>query len=68
MRALACLLLAAALAGPATAADDPPAPDASELINVLLSGLMGFTDMSGPELQTEVAEGSRSAPRSRWST
>lgn len=55
MRALACLLLAAALAGPATAADDPPAPDASELINVLLSGLMGFTDMSGPELQTEVA-------------
>ena len=55
MRTLACLLLAAALAVPATAADDPPAPDPSELINVLLSGLMGFTDMSGAELQAEVA-------------
>jgi hypothetical protein len=54
VRALASLLLAAALAMPATAADDPPAPDA-ELINTLLSGLMGFTDMTGAELQTEVA-------------
>ena len=51
----ACLLLAAALAAPAAAADDPPGSDPSELINALLTGLMGFTDMSGAELQTEVA-------------
>jgi hypothetical protein len=55
VRVAACLLLAAGLAVPVTAADEPPAPDPSELINALLSGLMGFTDMTGPELQKEVA-------------
>jgi hypothetical protein len=57
VRATAVLLLAAALALPlpAAAADDPPSADATELLNALLTGLMGFTDMSGAELQTEVA-------------
>jgi len=55
VRTLSVVLLAGALALPATAADDPPAPDASELINALLSGLMGFSDLSSSELQNEVA-------------
>jgi hypothetical protein len=32
-----------------------PAGDATELIDALLTGLMGFTDMTGAELQNEVA-------------
>jgi hypothetical protein len=55
VRAAGLLLLAAVLALPAAAADDPPSPDVTELLNALLTGLMGFTDMSGAELQTEVA-------------
>jgi hypothetical protein len=47
-------MLCAALGVPATAAQDEP-PDPTELINALLVGLMGFTDMTGPELQGEVA-------------
>jgi hypothetical protein len=49
------VLLAAALLAPAVPAQEPPAPDGTELINTLLSALGGFTDMTGPELQTEVA-------------
>jgi len=55
VKAAACLLLSSALLAPAAAAEDPPGPDPADLINALLSGLMGFTDMTGPELQTEVA-------------
>jgi len=47
--------LVLALAVPARAADDPPAPDPADIINALLAGLMGFKDMSGAELQAEVA-------------
>ena len=54
MRAAARLVLGVALlAAPAPAQD--PAGDPTELIDALLSGLMGFTDMTGPELQNEVA-------------
>ncbi|HEY2945927.1 MAG TPA: hypothetical protein VGN09_26080 [Vicinamibacteria bacterium] len=37
-------------------AQEPPPVDPSDLINTLLGGLLGFKDMTGPELQTEVAE------------
>jgi hypothetical protein len=54
VRAAAGLLLGLALlAAPARAQD--PVGDPTELIDALLSGLMGFTDMTGPELQNEVA-------------
>jgi hypothetical protein len=48
------LFLCAALLATGAAAQDPPA-DPTDLINVLLSGLMGVTDMSASELQGEVA-------------
>jgi hypothetical protein len=35
---------------------EPPPPDPSELVNTLLAGLLGFSDLTGPELQKEVAE------------
>lgn len=54
MRAAAGLLLCAALLAPPAGAQEPGG-DATELIDALLSGLMGFTDMTGPELQKEVA-------------
>ena len=41
-------------AGPVRAQEPPPV-DASDLINTLLGGLLGFKDITGPELQTEVA-------------
>jgi hypothetical protein len=52
------VLLAAAWSGAAGIASpqlppDPPV-DQSELVNTLLSGLLGFGDMTGPELQKEV--------------
>jgi hypothetical protein len=43
------------LAGPLRAQEPPPI-DPSDLINTLLGGLLGFKDITGPELQTEVAE------------
>ena len=43
------------LAGPLRAQEPPPV-DPSDLINTLLGGLLGFKDITGPELQTEVAE------------
>jgi hypothetical protein len=54
VRAAAHLVLGAALLAAPAAAQDPGA-DPTELIDALLSGLMGFTDMTGPELQNEVA-------------
>ena len=36
-------------------AQEPP-PDATDLINALLAGLVGFQEVTGPELQKEVAE------------
>ncbi len=51
----ALVLLAALLALP-LAAQEPPPGDPSDLLNTLLVGLLGFRDMSGPELQREVAE------------
>jgi hypothetical protein len=54
VRAAPWLILCALLA-PVAAAEEPPATDPTELINALLSGLMGFKDMTAPELQTEVA-------------
>ena len=35
---------------------DPASDDPSEVLNALLSGLLGFKDLTGPELQKEVAE------------
>ena len=55
---LALVLGAAVLAGPARAAaapDDKPGEDPSEVLNALLGGLLGFTDLTGSELQKEVA-------------
>jgi hypothetical protein len=55
MTRTAGLFLCAALLVTGAAAQDPPPGDATDLINVLLSGLMGVTDMSASELQGEVA-------------
>src|SRR5712691_8603024 len=52
---LLALILLAFAAGPGTAQEPPPA-DSSDLVNTLLSGLLGFRDLTGPELQREVAE------------
>ena len=49
MRVAAWLLLAGALALPVTAAEDPPSPDPSDLINALLTGPL-LTN-TGAELQ-----------------
>jgi hypothetical protein len=55
-RLIAVLLLAASLgfAGPSPAQDRPPDP--TDLINAVLGGLLGFKEVTGPELQEEVAE------------
>jgi hypothetical protein len=52
------LSLAAAVlvAAGARAAGAQPPPDPSDLINTLLGSLLGFREMTGPELQQEVAE------------
>jgi hypothetical protein len=47
------LLLAS---GGSPSQQDPPAADASDLVNVLLSSMLGLRDMTGDELQKEVAE------------
>ncbi|PYQ00043.1 MAG: hypothetical protein DMF82_23185, partial [Acidobacteria bacterium] len=51
----AVLLAALFFAGP-VGAQEPPPVDPSDLVNTLLGGLLGFKDITGPELQTEVAE------------
>ncbi|HUG54224.1 MAG TPA: hypothetical protein VMR21_11510 [Vicinamibacteria bacterium] len=50
---LALVLLAAA--GDGAGAQERP-PDPADLVNAVLGGLLGFKDVSGPELQAEVAE------------
>jgi len=50
------VLLAALLAAGLVRAQEPPPVDPSDLINTLLGGLLGFKDLTGPELQSEVAE------------
>ena len=52
---LLALAILAFAPGPGTAQEPPPA-DPSDLVNTLLSGLLGFRDLTGPELQREVAE------------
>src|SRR5260370_38101303 len=51
-RAVLALLLFVAPAR----AQEPPPSDPNDIVNVLLGGLLGFRDLSGPELQKEVAE------------
>jgi hypothetical protein len=54
---LGAALMVIALGQGVARADDPPVPeDPSDILNVLLGGLLGFKDMTGPELQKEVAE------------
>ncbi len=48
--------LAGFLLASSAAAQDPGVNDGSDLVNVLLSSVLGFRDMSGDELQKEVAE------------
>jgi hypothetical protein len=47
--------LAAALVAISLSAPEPPGQEASDLLDALLSGLLGFKEMAGPELQEEVA-------------
>jgi hypothetical protein len=59
MKRMAAVLVALFWGAGALAAPQiPPDPnvDQSELINTLLSGLLGFGDMTGPELQKEVGK------------
>jgi hypothetical protein len=53
---MAAALLAAVLglSAPSPAQERPPDP--TDLINAVLGGLLGFKEVSGPELQAEVAE------------
>jgi uncharacterized membrane protein len=51
---LAVFLLALPLRAQETAPRPQPTPDASELLDSLLGGLLGFPERNGPELQKEV--------------
>jgi hypothetical protein len=53
-RVTAAAVLVFALGG-AAGAQEPRAPEAAELINAVLEGLLGFREMSADELQEEVA-------------
>ncbi len=64
-RALAALLALVLLAPPLGLAQESPAEDPSDLLNALLSGLLGFRDMSDVELQQEIADIGGVAFRSR---
>jgi hypothetical protein len=55
-RALACVLAGMLVSSPAARAQDPSAAETAELINNLLGTLLGFRDLTGAELQQEVAE------------
>lgn len=50
--AVACWLLL----GPSVAAQDPPPGDPADIVNALLTGLLGVKEVTGSELQAEVAE------------
>lgn len=52
---IALVLLVALQTGPAQG-QEPPASDPADVVNALLGGLFGFADMSGADLQKEVAE------------
>jgi hypothetical protein len=54
-RLVAALAMVALGLGSARA-QDPVPDDPTEILNALLGGLLGFKDMTGPELQKEVAE------------
>jgi hypothetical protein len=47
--------LAAALVAVTLSASEPPGQEATDLLDALLAGLLGFKEMAGPELQEEVA-------------
>jgi hypothetical protein len=49
------LAFALVVAG-ATQVEEPPSEDASEIVNALLSTVLGFREMTGEELQREVAD------------
>lgn len=49
-------LLLLSLAHEARGQDPPAPPDPTDIVNALLTGLLGVSDMTGPELQGEVAE------------
>jgi hypothetical protein len=55
--ALAALVAAGLIAaGAALGQEQEPAPDASELVDALLSSFLGFREITGEELEKEVAE------------
>jgi hypothetical protein len=57
MRRIGALGLAIALlVGGSVRADEPPPPDASDLLDALLTGLGGFRELTPAELENEVAE------------
>ncbi|HEY6554144.1 MAG TPA: hypothetical protein VI669_12370, partial [Vicinamibacteria bacterium] len=56
VRLLAAGALAVTLVAARGGAQDPAGDDPSEVLNALLGGLLGFKDLTGPELQNEVAE------------
>jgi hypothetical protein len=57
MKRLLALLAALVVAAPLVRAQEDPDPslDPNDMIDVLLSGFLGFTEMSAPQLQQEVA-------------
>jgi hypothetical protein len=54
--AVGAALLLVAVGVDASRAAQSPTDDPGEVLNALLGGLLGFKDMTGPELQKEVAE------------
>jgi len=56
VRLRAAVLVAIALMAGPVRAQEPPPVDPTDIINTLLGGLLGFKDLTGPELQAEVAE------------
>ena len=56
LRACVAGLTVALLAGTAARADEPPAPDANDLLDALLAGLGGFQELTPVELEKEVAD------------
>src|SRR6185295_13267694 len=54
--AVGAALLLVAFSVDASRAAQAPTDDPGEVLNALLGGLLGFKDLTGPELQKEVAE------------
>jgi hypothetical protein len=55
-RARALLLAGGLLWATPVRAQEPPPADPTDLVNTLLSGLLGFRDLTGPELQKEIGD------------